>query len=402
MSGSAKPLESKFIKAISMLCFTFGASQMILLGLIPKIAKASNLSISTIIIFYGISIFHFLLMTRVWGWLFEKMAPTSVYRVGLWGIFLSYASLLLAFLVSSPIATFGLFVISRFIHATTASSIVPFSQLVKIGHHSDANKGVLETTMFLNIGRLVGLLLGGILASNLTLSLIILMGLIIILAIQRNERSGKTLIFHESEKSKAQKQAFGFKPLFLVPLLFTLISSFYNTGITEAVSKIFIDTTKQSATIYWSLTAATLCLVLIQFLIKRFNLLNSLIVIIFGVLSLIVSFYAFTQITTTVNLIVFIVLFAIGAAIIPIYYMGHIYGKYSNEKKQVIASKISFYQTLGNAMGAVIAGSIIKLNLEVYIIFIFAILTLVSVIMIVKSRSIPVKDKLNGVSDGQL
>ncbi|WP_412474294.1 hypothetical protein [Halobacteriovorax sp. YZS-1-1] len=396
-------INNKFVKAISLLCFIFGASQMILLGLLPMISEATNLNITTIIIFYGLSIFHFLLMTRVWGNLFNSLSPVTVYRVGLFGIFFSYGFLLLAFLVSSPIAAFGLFIISRIIHASTASSIVPFSQLINLRFHTKSSDGVLNTTMFLNIGRLFGLILGGVFAFNLSMSLVILMVFIIAVSLNGWERAGKGILLcekdYKEESDEIKDKKVRFKPLFLIPLFFTLISSFYNTGITKAVSSIFEEATKQSATIYWSLTLATLCLVLIQFIIKKYKLLESYIFITFGVVSLIASFYAFTLITSITTLVAFILLFAIGAAIIPVYYMGFIYGQYVTDKKSIVASKISFYQTLGNAIGAISAGTIIKLNLDVYIIFIFSILTFFSVYMIVKNSRLKLSKAYVGVSN---
>lgn len=401
--SSQVQINNKFVKAISLLCFIFGASQMILLGLLPMISEATNLNITTIIIFYGLSIFHFLLMTRVWGNLFNSLSPVTVYRVGHFGIFFSYGFLLLAFLVSSPIATFGLFIISRIIHASTASSIVPFSQLINIRFHTKSSDGVLNTTMFLNIGRLFGLIFGGVFAFNLNMSLVILMVFIIAVSLNGWERAGKGILLcekdYKEESDEIKDKKVRFKPLFLIPLFFTLISSFYNTGITKAVSSIFEEATKQSATIYWSLTLATLCLVLIQFIIKKYKLLESYIFITFGVVSLIASFYAFTLISSITTLVAFILLFAIGAAIIPVYYMGFIYGQYVTDKKSIVASKISFYQTLGNACGAITAGTVIKLNLDVYIMFIFSILTFFSVYIIVKNSHLKLSKAYVGVSN---
>ncbi len=374
---------NKFSKAISLLCLFFGASQMILLGLIPKVASVTLLPISTVLIIYGLSIFIFLFMTRFWSHRFSCIRPSWIYRIGLWGIFSSFVFLLAAFTVQDPKAAIIFFILARLTHASTASSIMPFSQTVKIETRHGVHQGVLDTTIFLNIGRLLGLAIGGFFSFNSITSLLVLMGMIILSALLRYESSEVKMNLSANEDMLPQ----GIGAYFLIPLCFTIIVSFFHASIVDIISNLVDGVTKQSALIYSSLGAASVAIVLIQLVLKKLDLMNSPITIMLGSLSYITSFVAFINISNVAMLGVFLILFSIGVAILPISYMGHFYFRFNMIAKQIIAGKISFYQTLGNALGALVAGLIIKAQIQNYILFIFIILVLIGTTVVVNNIS---------------
>ncbi|EPZ49721.1 hypothetical protein M902_0928 [Bacteriovorax sp. BAL6_X] len=389
---------NRFTKAISCLCFIFGAAQTILLGLIPKIAMVTNLDITSVLIIYGFSIFFFLFMTKEWAALFSRIKPMHIYRIGQYGLLLSTLSLLATFTSGDVKLSLVFFIISRVIYAMTASSIIPFSQVIKIARFEDAQKGVLETTVFLNTGRLVGLILGGLLAFNLNMGLLVLVGLIVLSILLGLERGQSEIGMISAKQDQNLRQII--LPLLLIPLAYTFMTSFFHMSMTKIASDLFVGQIKQSATIYWALTVASLVILLTQLILRKFNLITSKIVTLFSIFALISSFYSFYRIDDLITLYVFIILFSFGAAIIPVLYMGQIYKLNSAISKQIVASEISFYQTLGNAIGALSSGLIIKLQLTSYILFLFVALVIVASLISFKYNTYYTKENFGGVTNG--
>ncbi|MGI4992198.1 hypothetical protein ACRXCV_06185 [Halobacteriovorax sp. GFR7] len=395
---SSKLKINNLTKAISCLCFVFGAAQTILLGLIPKIAMVTNLDITSVLIIYGFSIFFFLFMTKEWAALFSNIRPKNIYRIGQYGLLLSTLALLATFTSGNVKLSLVCFILSRIIYAMTASSIIPFSQVVKIARFEDAQKGVLETTVFLNTGRLVGLILGGLLAFNLNMGLVILIGLIVLSILLGFERGRSDIEFISAKEDQGSK--FVVLPLLMIPLAFTFMTSFFHMSMTNIVSDLFIGQIKQSATIYWTLTVASLVIILTQLFLKKMNLITSKFVTLLAIFALISSFYSFYRIDDLRTLYGFIILFSFGAAIIPILYMGQIYKLSSGVSKQIVASEISFYQTLGNALGALTSGLIIKLQLTNYILLFFVALVMAAVFISLKYNTFYTEENFGGVTNG--
>ncbi|MFG1593770.1 MFS transporter [Halobacteriovorax sp. CON-3] len=389
---------NNFTKAISCLCFVFGAAQTILLGLIPKIAMVTNLDITSVLIIYGISIFFFLFMTKEWAALFSRIQPKNIYRIGLYGLLLSTLALLATFTCGNVELSLACFILSRVIYAMTASSIIPFSQVVKIKRFKDAQRGVLETTVFLNIGRLIGLILGGLLAYNLYMGLVILAGLILLSILLGFERGQSEIEMISVRQDQNLRQII--LPLLLIPLAYTFMTSFFHMSMTDIVGDLFIGQIKQSATIYWTLTIASLVIIVTQLILKKMNLINSKFVTILAIIALLTSFYSFYRIDDLRTLYGFIILFSFGAAIVPILYMGQIYKLNPATPKQVVASEISFYQTLGNALGALSSGVIIKFQLTNYMLIFFVALVIAAIFISLKYNTFYTEEGFGGVTNG--
>ncbi|MFG1501325.1 hypothetical protein ABMA70_14045 [Halobacteriovorax sp. XZX-3] len=396
--SSQLQISDNFTKAISCLCFVFGAAQTILLGLIPKIAMVTNLDITSIIIIYGFSIFFFLFMTKEWAALFSKLKAKTIYRIAQFGLLMSNLALLATFTSGNVRLSLIFFVISRIIYALSASSIIPFSQIVKIGRYKDTHSGILETTIFLNAGRLVGLVLGGLLAFNLNLSLVVLI-VMLLLTIPFDFKSGINEIQTIAGKKDSDTKQL-IMPLLFIPLIYTFMTSFFHTSITSVVGDILIGQIKQSATIYWLLTLASLVIILTQLILKKLKLINSKIFSTLAIVSLLFSFYSFSRVNSLETLYGFILLFSFGAAIIPILYMGHIYNLNPSSPKQIVASEISFYQTLGNALGAIMSGVIIKYNFTNYILFLFVALVVGAISISFKYSTSDTREELSGATNG--
>ena len=361
---------NKSLILVSLASCLFGASQTMILGLIPFMSKALNLPLAIVVSIYGLSILIYLIFTLWWGKFIPEIGVKKSLLAGTGGLALSNGALL--FSIYSTSAGGMLFIASRLIHAIGASSIIPLSQGLRAQIHGREAGGLLSHSLWLSVGRFSGLFLGLIFYTNITTLLLItiLCSMILNLCICFWSVSVEQIKAQQPETSNA------ISLIYFQPLLFMSVIAYFNTSLSKTVSYFEKVVVLQTKALYLGLLVIAFFILLFQIILKKTTLYRVAIINFIAYLSLVGSAYFFHRIEDLNSLILFILLVSFAAALIPLDYSVKIFSQ-QRKGETLISGKISFYQTLGNALGAMLAGAALsfdRMSSNLILLFAFTVL----------------------------
>lgn len=226
---------------------TFSALQMMLFTLIPFISEKTQTSLTSVVASFSVGSFLFLWSSPYWSSRSDSWGRVKVLCIGMAGLTVSTALLVLLLTVPALSGQSSLILwSSRVLYGLTAAGIVPVAQALQIDLNPKKSpmKAMLSNSMSLNIGRALGplyLLIGG--GQNM---LLVLQGAVVwslVLFLANIALLGQTV----QQTQKAEAVSFSswletfskMRAVFSLALLFTIFIGILNFSLAAILKKTF-------------------------------------------------------------------------------------------------------------------------------------------------------------------
>lgn len=150
-------------------CGLFSASQALLFVMYPVLAESMGLSLARVVACFSIGSFLFLWGGPYWSMRSDHEGRTRILRITQLAVLTSLAAL--AFLLSPLSLTaglsFGILLLSRLLYGAVGSGLVPVSQalVLDLSDPTERTRSAATHSLFLNMGRLLGPIVGLLLAT---------------------------------------------------------------------------------------------------------------------------------------------------------------------------------------------------------------------------------------------
>lgn len=172
-------------------CGTFSASQALLFVMYTVLAERMGLSLALVVACFSFGSFLFLWGGPYWALRSDIEGRSSILRLSQAGVLVSLLILmvLLSDLELGPALSFGLLLFSRIIYGVLGSGVVPVSQALALDSTLAGQKLKAASTysMFLNLGRMIGPVIGLVLISISPFFIAMLFSLLFLILILFNK-----------------------------------------------------------------------------------------------------------------------------------------------------------------------------------------------------------------------
>ncbi len=145
-------------------CGLFSASQALLFVMYPILAEKLGLSLSQVVLCFSVGSFLFLWGGPFWALKSDRVGRARILRITQGGCLLSLLALILLLSPwrANPQVNFGILLSSRIFYGLVASGLIPVAQALALdfGASAEKTKAAATYSMFLNMGRFIGPVLG--------------------------------------------------------------------------------------------------------------------------------------------------------------------------------------------------------------------------------------------------
>lgn len=183
-------------------CGLFSASQALLFVMYPVLAEKIGLSLSQIVGCFTLGSFLFLWGGPYWAMRSDSEGRSKILRFAQTGVLISQCALivLLSPLKLGTALSFVILLLSRLVYGALGSGVVPVSQALamEVTAEGQKTKAAATYSMFLNLGRMLGPIIGLVLISISPMFLVVLFSLLFLVLIVLTRKTLRPHILGEA------------------------------------------------------------------------------------------------------------------------------------------------------------------------------------------------------------
>lgn len=338
-----------------------GAYQIMTLGSLGIIRDRTEVSLGTILLIYGLSILIYFFMTRYAHNFMTRVSYQLLYLLGGIGLLCAACFIAIAIFYSNSILYF---VLSRASFALLASFILPLQNSVSFDREGVKN-GQLSDSVIINLGRVIAIL--SLISFGLEFTFALFLNLIVNLLIFT-----KIIPYGFTNITKGRFRAR------YIPIVFTALNSMVLTYLlvqTHSLGEQGIET-------YLNILLFSSILVVgAKAILIRFKLQDDLRVL---VLALVCLGLSLPFVGELMNVFMLVFFFSLFVALTPHHYSAFLAKKQID--KRILSSEVNSLHILGNALGAILMGISVKYQVEVQMIWAFAVVNFFALIPVIKKE----------------
>lgn len=352
--------------------FAFGGGQTLLIALFPFLAETLGMSLSALIMTFGLGSLLFVVGSPYWAAKSDRWGRVRVLSIG--GASLVFSFALLTFLALNPFVSLtwnvALLLLSRLIYGLGASAISPVAQALQADlaeNSREMTKAMMLHSLSLGLGRALGLLLLVFSVIPIQYALLIALALMMVVTIATALVAFSADSLRASDEIQAKAYAKGspwvselkeLKWAAIMAFTFTSFVEALNSSLAGTVREIFsLESIASGHVTARLLLFANLGVVLVQIVARRFVRAGSTRHgFLLGNLSLLLGAVLFAGASSPLGLYLALGPLILGIGIVPPLYLSLIRdGEKRGENEGRRAGLISSIQTLGFTAGAFLA-----------------------------------------------
>lgn len=367
-------------RAASFSAFAFSGAQSLTVAMYPLLAERLGLSISSLIASFSLGSLLFVFGSPYWAQRSDSQGRLPILAAGMGALLLSF--FLLAALVWSPFVTstsnLTILLASRLIYGLGASAIAPVAQALQAdlsaaesATQTSTTRAMLLHTLSLNFGRVVGVsfVLFFVQQFENQMRLIlptfsIVIGAIFAYLIFQLLETGVERLPAARTSRIAWPNFSNVKWVFAVALLFSTFAEALNSSLGGTLKFAFALNTKQTSELAAQLMLfASLGIMSVQLATRSFPTLSLKVGLSFGTTCLILGSILFAALDSQRMLWLAMILFVIGAGLIPPLYLSLLRKDGPPNRYGSRAGWVGSAHTVGFALGGALSALIFRLGI---------------------------------------
>lgn len=353
---------------------TFGLVQFLVLALYPAIAEKSGIHISTLILSFTLGSLLFIWSAPFWARKSDHHGRQKILRIGLFGLSLSFALLILITELKF-ISELGLvlLIVSRVIYGLTASAIVSVVQAWWRDQSGDITKNMISHSIGLNLGRFLAPLTILISGGELQFILRLLFIWLVVLTLATLLVSSSRVTSLENNESSLSWFSFPLQLAFGATLFVGLVHSNLAQVIKSALT---LSTQQTSILCSQVLLMSSVTVLVFQVLIKKLGNFSARSLLWIGLMNWLLATYFFSSMNSETQLWPGIFFISTGLAFIVPGYLSLV------KSGGQAAGQVSAIQTLGLTLGGIVGYAV----LQNYLTFGLALLIICSTLIVITCK----------------